>query len=324
MASDSEIGRVVTVDTAQVTVQLNADLKALTKTTAEGTLEIGRINSYVAIPVGARRLIAIVSRVLLLEEAELQADRTMVTLPSARRLMKATLVGTIDGDSYTQGVAGFPVLDNPVYVVSKRDLEIIFDHRKEPPSRGAQSESPGYCIPIGESAIFDGFDIRIDPDTFFGKHAAVLGSTGSGKSCTIASIVQSVLALPQVKRTHIVILDTNGEYQAAFEQVPATESATKQKRCLYIPSEPSTAGGLRIPYWFMDAEDFVRFFQASPGVQRPVLLEGLRLARNDAPGPHSRYEARLTVAHELNRLLAIVDRDGTCQRERDAWADNLV
>jgi hypothetical protein len=83
MHDDFEIGRVIAVDTAQVTVELNKDLKALTRTTYEGALEVGRINSYVILPVGARRLVAMVTRVVLAEEAEIRADRTMVALRAA-------------------------------------------------------------------------------------------------------------------------------------------------------------------------------------------------------------------------------------------------
>ena len=225
------------------------------------------------LPVGGRRLVAMVTRVVLSEEAELSADRTTVSLPSARRLMKATLIGTIDGASFTQGIAVFPVLDNPVSLVNEGDLSVIFDvgastDRTDP-------DDPGFCVRIGESAIFKDFAINVDPDALFGKHAAILGSTGSGKSCTIASLLQSVLGDPKVKRTTIVILDTNGEYSTAFP-------ASGEHRTLYIPSDPVAAEDrLRVPYWFMNANDFVRLFQASKGVQRPVLLEALRLARNE-------------------------------------------
>jgi hypothetical protein len=119
MASDHEIGRLVAVDTAQVTVELNRDLKALTRSTYEGTLEVGRINSYIIIPVGVRRIVAMVTRVLLTEESELKADKTMVTLPSSRRLMKATMIGTIDEGRFRQGISLFPVLDTPVLITTK-------------------------------------------------------------------------------------------------------------------------------------------------------------------------------------------------------------
>jgi len=288
MATDFEIGRVVAVDTAQVTIELNRDLKGMSRSTYEGPQEVGRINSYVIIPVGARRLVAMVTRVFLVEEAEIKADRTMVALPAARRLMKATLIGTIDGPSFRQGISLFPVLDSPVHLAARVDLDTIFGPVKQDADSQIEPEKPGFCIPIGESAVVPGRPIRINPDAFFGKHAAVLGSTGSGKSCTIAALLQSMLEQPQVKRTTIVILDTNGEYQAAFPAAwkvgEGSDGVTR--RSLYIPSDPGRkAERLVIPYWFMNAEDFVRLFRAREGLQAPVLLRALRLARTGKTAP---------------------------------------
>lgn len=307
MANDFEIGRVVAVDTAQVTIELNPDLRALTRSTYEGAYEIGRINSYVILPVGARRLVAMITKVVLAEEAEITADRTMVTLPSARRLMKATLIGTIDGAEYTQGVALFPILDNPVQMVTEADLGVIFDHRKE--ERPSNPEQPGFCVMLGESPIFSGYPIKINPDAFFGKHAAIIGSTGSGKSCTIASLIQSILSRSEIRRSHIVILDTNGEYRSAFQRQRdggTWEDVIPESDCLYIPSDPSQREDrLVIPYWFMNADDFVRLFRASAGIQRPVLLDALRTARAPAVTGSDQLGMRETLLRECHRLLAL-------------------
>jgi uncharacterized protein len=287
MVNDYEIGRVVAVDTAQVTVELNRDLKALTRSTYEGTLEVGRINSYIIIPVGVRRIVSMVTRVLLTEDSELKADKTMVTLPSSRRLMKATMIGTIDEGSFRQGINLFPVLDSPVLTTTRNDLDAIFGMSSE--QDGVSTEEPGFCIPIGRSAVFQDYDIKIDPDAFFGKHAAIIGSTGSGKSCTIATIIQSILYQASVKQTRFIILDTNGEYRTAFQKLKDDDDkvwadADAAFKALYIPTDPKEKEKLVIPYWFMDSEDFVRLFRASPGVQRPVLLNALSSARENNQG----------------------------------------
>lgn len=312
MANDFEIGRVVAVDTAQVTIELNHDLKALTRTTYEGAQEIGRINSYVILPVGARRLVAMVTRVVLTEEAEIHADRTMVTLPAARRVMKATLIGTIDGRSFAQGVSLFPVLDNPVHLATTVDLNLIFDRQANGASGPPDPKKPGFCVRLGDSAVFEGYPIQIDPDAFFGKHAAVLGSTGSGKSCTIASLIQSILEREEVRRTHFVILDTNGEYRSAFQRrdEDGTWKDIGDRRFLYIPSDPSeSARRLVIPYWFLNAEDFVRLFRAHQGVQRPVLLEALRLSRNESSTRTPGQILRQELIHEFNRIWSLSAKD---------------
>jgi len=312
MSTDSEIGRVVAVDTAQVTIELNRDLKGMSRNTYEGPQEVGRINSYVIIPVGARRLVAMVTRVVLVEEAEMKAGRTMVALPAARRLMKATLIGTIDGAHFRQGVSLFPVLDSPVHLAGRADLDAIFGPFERNSSAPADPEQPGFCVPIGESAVVQGRPVRIDPDAFFGKHAAVLGSTGSGKSCTIASVLQSILEQPQVKRTTVVILDTNGEYRSAFQRQreDGPWEDVGPGKCLYIPSDPGKeADRLVIPYWFMNAEDFVRLFQASKGVQRPVLLESLRLTRNEVEQASPLAMLREELVLEFNRIWSLSGKD---------------
>ena len=312
MASDHEIGRIVAVDTAQVTVELNRDLKALTRSTYEGTLEVGRINSYIIIPVGARRIVAMVTRVLLTEESELKADKTMVTLPSSRRLMKATMIGTIDEGKFRQGINLFPVLDSPVLITTGKDLDAVFGKSSE--NDVVISDEPGFCVPIGRSAVFQDYDIKIDPDTFFGKHAAIIGSTGSGKSCTIATIIQSIINQPSVKQTRFIILDTNGEYRSAFQNQKENGvwmDADAAFKTLYIPTDPAEKEKLAIPYWFMDSDDFVRLFRASPGVQRPVLLNALSSAREDSDGP-SWISLRDHLRLECHRLMSVAS-NGTWQ-----------
>lgn len=326
MPTDSEIGRVVAVDTAQVSIELNRDLKGMSRNTYEGPQEVGRINSYVIIPVGARRLVAMVTRVVLVEEAEMKADRTMVALPAARRLVKATLIGTIDGGTFRQGVSLFPVLDTPVHLASHADLDAIFGPVEQSGNSAPNPDDPGYCIDIGESAIMQGRPIRINPDAFFGKHAAVLGSTGSGKSCTIASLIQSVREHRAVKRTTFVILDTNGEYRTAFQRQKADGSWEEAgvRRTLYIPSDPRMGSDrLVIPYWFMNAEDFVRLFQASKGVQRPVLLEALRLARNDTSTASPLAVLREELVLEINRIWSLAGKDEKTSKDVRDLAEGI-
>lgn len=267
-----------------------------------------------------------VTRVVLVEEAEMKADRTMVALPAARRLMKATLIGTIDGTSFRQGISLFPVLDNPVHLAGRADLDAIFGSIEQGAGGKPDPDEPGFCIPIGESAVVQGRPIRIDPDAFFGKHAAVLGSTGSGKSCTIASLLQSIREQPAVRRTTCVILDTNGEYRTAFQKQKAdgTWEDACPRKTLYIPSDPAKAGErLMIPYWFMNAEDFVRLFQASKGVQRPVLLEALRLARNDTGGAPPLAILREELIHEINRIWSLSGKDEKTSKDVRDLANGL-
>jgi hypothetical protein len=197
------------------------------------------------------------------------------------------------------------VLDSTVFLTTKDDLDAIFGRGRQ--GGEIDPDNPGYCISIGKSAVFPDYNMYIDPDAFFGKHAAIIGSTGSGKSCSIASILQSIISRNEIKRTRIVILDTNGEYRAAFQKQNddgAYAECIPGRRCLYIPTDPSVSGPLTVPYWLMDSEDFVRLFRAAPGVQRPVLLNALTFARQEGIGPRW-TSLRNTLMEECHRVLAL-------------------
>jgi len=294
-----EIGRVVAVDAAQVVVELSKDLKALVTSTFEGASEVGRINSYIVIPTGAHRVVGMVTRVVMSEETQLRADQMTLSLPAAKRHLYATLIGTIEGESFEQGVSAFPVLDAPTLLASKSDLSSIFGSISEesPPV----SDKPGFCISIGSSAIFREYDVLVNPDVFLGKHVAVLGSTGSGKSCSVATILQSILEADSIRNATFVVFDTNGEYRPAFAR---GEEKDSRFRTLYLPSDPlQPSDRLVIPYWFMDSEDFCRLFRASEGTQRPVLVEALGRARSGATPSDKRKWFLDSLRIELNNLL---------------------
>ena len=326
MIRDTEIGRVVAIDTAQVKIQLNSDLKGMVRSTYESSEEVGRINSYVIIPVGVRRLVAMVTRVVLREEYRMTHGQGRVTLPSAQRLMEATLIGTIHGFSFHQGVSVFPVLDNSVELVQRADLDIIFSSHGRSSEGHPDPDNPGYCIPIGESTAVDHQPVQIDPDALFGKHTAIIGSTGSGKSCTIASLLQSIHDQSEIRRTTCVILDTNGEYRSAFQAREADGSwkDTGSIRTRYVPSDPTLASDrLTIPYWFMSSDDFSHLFLASKGVQRPVLLEALRLARNGSDPVSQLSHLRDDLFNELRRILAVSNREEKNSKEIQSLASGL-
>jgi len=222
--------------------------------------------------------------------------------------MKATLVGTIDGESFTQGVTLFPILDNPVHLLGAADRAVIFDLAAGAPQCAPDPDDPGFVIRLGTSAIFEDTAIQVNPDALFGKHAAVLGSTGSGKSCTIAGLLQAILERPEVRRTNIVILDTNGEYRSAFQKRSpsgGTWEDVGKARCLFVPSNPEDQGSrLVVPYWLLNSDDFVRLFRAAPTTQRPVLVDAIQRAREGTRDAPQWRRLRTDIITELNRVLA--------------------
>lgn len=294
MANDRNIGRIVTVDSLYVHVRLDDDLKSLYKSGYEEIYPVARINSYIIIPVGADKIVAMVNRVMTREETDLTKSSGTIFLSESYRYLSATMVGTIEGSKYIHGVYNYPILDNPVWYVTRDDLDIIFDQNSE---IGVVDFKEDFYLPIGTSPAFPDYQIKINPDKMFAKHVAILGNTGSGKSCTLTAILQSLFQFKyngeKLKSSHIVIFDTNGEYKDAFN--------IKQEHKVnpfWINDE-----GLKIPYWFMNYDDMDYLFEPTTGTQSPILKRALALAKSQVLAE----ERKLVPKFYINNLKVLVD-----------------
>ena len=275
--SDRGIGRIISVDSFRVFIELDKDQKALHKSGYHGLYEIAKINSYIIIPVNGEKIVALITKIKVSDETEVEASSGTITLPKSKRYIIATMIGTIienNGElEYLQGIYNYPILDNPVWYAMERDLEVIFDcNNKE------IDYQKDYYLPIGTSAIFNDFEIKINPDNFFCKHSAILGNTGSGKSCTVSTILQSLLLHEfsenkRIKNANIIIFDTNGEYKSAFE---FPEIEIKNRINPFVIKEE----GIKIPFWFMNYDDFDYFFKPSLNTQTPIFKRAIEIAKN--------------------------------------------
>lgn len=277
MINERKIGRIISVDSFRVYIKLDEDLKSLYKSGYEDIYEVARINSYIVIPIGAERIVALVTRVRAIDETELGSDKDAIFLTSSARYLLATMIGTINSENkYIQGVYNYPILDNPVWYVTKEDLDNIFDQKDK---QNIDFEKD-YYLPIGTSPSFSDYQIKINPDKFFGKHAAILGNTGSGKSCTFSSIIQSMFAYDyngkKLKNAHIIIFDTNGEYKSAFQ---GTKEKPYQKLDLVNPFHIDK-NGLKIPFWFMNYADFDYLFKPSELTQAPIFKTAIGYSKS--------------------------------------------
>jgi hypothetical protein len=275
--SERNIGKVISVDSFRAYIRLNDDMKSLYKSGYEDIYEVARINSYVIIPIGADRIVAMVTSVRAIDETELGKNKESIFLTKSARYLVATMIGTIENSGkYIQGVYNYPILDNPVWYVTRQDLDNIFDQQEKP----IINFDDDYYLPIGTSPSFSDYKIKINPDKFFGKHAAILGNTGSGKSCTFASIIQSMFEYEyngkKLQNAHILIFDTNGEYKQAFQGTKENPYKNlKEVNAFQIDKD-----GMKVPFWFMNFADFDFLFEPTSGTQAPVFKRALGLAKN--------------------------------------------
>lgn len=282
MSQNRIIGRVLSVDNFRVFIKIEDDIKGAFKSGINDIYEVARINSYLIIPVGADRIVALITRVTMKEEVELNNSSASIILPSSSRYISATMLGTIakkdDKEQFIQGVYNFPSLDNPVWYVTEEDLKHIFDDKD---NRDEIDYQKDFYLPIGTSPAFQDYKVKICPDQFFVKHAAILGNTGSGKSCTLTSILRNLFRFryndnAQLSNAHIVIFDTNGEYKNAFISNSGNDEELKLINAYYYGGDAE----VKVPYWLMNWDDFKYLFKPGEGVQAPVLNRAIGLAKN--------------------------------------------
>lgn len=161
-------------------------------------------------------------------------------------LMTAEPIGVIGESGFIPGSALLPSPTEPVDIAGQNVLDMIFQNNEK------------YSFPLGNLVQNNTIKLCINGNAFFSKHIGIVGSTGSGKSCTVAKILQeavgiqegSNLNVAQQKNAHIIIFDIHSEYRSAFSLIE------EQKFSLnYLDVEK-----LKLPYWLMNSEELESIF----------------------------------------------------------------
>jgi hypothetical protein len=221
------IGKVVSVAADRFVVELHRGSDNFTVVGFDDVHYVAALGSFVVIPSQTEYVVA---EVIGLWEKDPTSGRAGVdtsnTLDKAgsSKFLELVPVGMLplarDG-AFRFGVSTFPSLYADALYVLDAELDRIFevaDWQEHVPPKGGQ-HTRFKAISIGTSVVFKGYDVKAKVDEFFGGHLAVLGNTGSGKSCTVASILQSLFDKRDelaARGATFLLLDVNGEYRAAF------------------------------------------------------------------------------------------------------------
>jgi|HubBroStandDraft_6_1064221.scaffolds.fasta_scaffold122347_2 DNA helicase HerA-like ATPase len=215
------VGRVVAVSASQVMVLL--ERAYLAAQLQEGApLEMG---SLVKIKTRVSTVYAMVSsmRLPLPTQTPSADDLKIVELELLGETIRET---EEDSDIFRRGVSVFPALDDPVYIASADDLRNVY----APPKVAT--------VPIGSIHQDSGVPAYLLTDDLLGKHFSIVGTTGSGKSCAVATILRGVIE--HNPDAHVILIDPHDEYRSAF----GDESVSL-----------SPGRGLHLPYWLFNFEE---------------------------------------------------------------------
>lgn len=239
-----------------------------------------RINGYVLVPSDQGHLVAQVEWITV-ERSQYpkrkgMQDFGLVDLPYPLRKMSLNPLGCLiyegrDGDkdryAFQRGVEAYPTVGDPVLLPTQSQLRAIVE------------SGENRRVKIGTSPLAANAEVRIDPDRLFGRHLAVLGNTGSGKSCSVAGLIRWSMDEARKARggtdpnARFIVLDPNGEYANTFRDM------SKVRVFAVEPAEGVEQ--LQVPLWFWNSTEWSAFTQASGKAQRPALQKALRQRRNE-------------------------------------------
>jgi len=284
------IGTIIEVDGSHIVAELKPTVTELSRIFGGDTYPIGQFGSIVKIHYGRKIIFAFVGRLRMKAEYDLERGiQPQGTGTNDERVIEADLFG--EGEwlrktlapahwelKFDRGVATYPLPQQTVYLTPKRELHFIYGHGKGP------------SIHLGEHVGTGGTRCYADLNELLGKHTAILGSTGSGKSGTVAAVLHSLLergsegSLPRWNPT-IIVLDPHNEYARAFDG--------KHKRL------STDEGTLRLPYWLLNFQETLSLiigkteFVATS--QSNIVKQALNIARIAAAQSLGADHSKVTV-----------------------------
>lgn len=235
-----------------------------------------RINGYLLIPIDRGYIVGQISWITI-ERSNFPVrkgfkDFGLIDIPFPLRKINIHPVGSlrIDQDKYkfSRGVEDFPSVGDIVLLPTDEQLKSITE------------AGNNRRVFIGNSVLVGGSKVMIDPDRLFGRHLAVLGNTGSGKSCTVAGLVRWSIENASSNNCHeesdinsrFIILDPNGEYRHALQNIKGAKVFSVE------PQEGESL--LQVPMWLWNTDEWCGFTRATPKTQRPTIIQALKTLKS--------------------------------------------
>lgn len=271
-----KIGKVTSVNFNQFKVKISSDVRGGSVVLGGSVYYFGNIGSYLKInnPMGEILICEVVS---IFDNDDSKLTHSFDVDGNRELLIKP--VGTINKDGgFGLGVGIYPGIYSDVSIVTFDDMKVIL-RSNDADENNTNIHKSFY---LGESKSLINYPINIQINSFFNIHSAVLGNSGSGKSNTVAHIIQEIHNKNQFSAigSKIVIFDVNGEYKNAFNHEKLNPDISIK---LYKPNIVQPEDGFQpffLPYFLMNLDEWGAFLLATEATQRPfwdrVLQESYR------------------------------------------------
>jgi DNA helicase HerA-like ATPase len=268
------IGTIESVSPIEIKVLLEIDAPQNVAINTGVPTHFPKINGYVLIPNETGAIVGVINWIGIQHSnypiRKGFKDFDLIDLPFPLRKMDITPLGVLKkkkDSTYEieRGVYNYPSVGDNVILPTDKQLTAIVEN------------SDGK-FEIGKAPIASNAPIKVNPDKLFGRHLAILGNTGSGKSCSVAGLIRwSLTEADKVKtnaqlNARFIVLDPNGEYFDAFNDLGSKKI---RKFTIKLDDSEPDFEQLKIPTWMWNSQEWISFSQAAPGAQRPLLLQSL-------------------------------------------------
>ncbi len=257
------LGTVQDVSGSTVSVALsNSNLSGITYVQGQA-FKIGQVGNFVKIPLGYVELFGLISQV----GASAVPEKMATQIPHGNRWLTIQLIGEGNKNgAFERGISQYPTINDEVHLVSEADLKVIYGQPDKP-----------YFVKLGSVSGVDSIPALFDINKLVTRHSAIVGSTGSGKSTTVASVLNSLSNLENYPSARIIVIDIHGEYA----------NALKEKAHVFkINSKDNGTGAqdLVVPFWALNSDELIEltFGVFSTDKDKSIILEKIYEAKLDS------------------------------------------
>lgn len=227
------LGKIIRVDSDTVEVEISADIPSASPVINGKVYKLGQIGTFVKIIAGNISSFGLVESVS--NTPTNNNDITIMSNAGSRYLIVHLIGEKVGNQKFEKGIGLYPTINDEVHIVTDEDLCDIYGK--------ADSVEDG-LLAIGKHASSDNLDVYLDIHKLVLRHAAILGSTGSGKSNSVVAILKQICA--QMHNSRMLLIDPHGEYASAFPTAKVFRIGDKSKP-------------LYIPFWLMNFDELMYF-----------------------------------------------------------------
>ena len=206
------------------------------------------------IPIGYIELFGVVSQVGASAIPETLKDEN----ETSHRWLTVQLIGEGSRQgTFQRGISQYPTIDDEVHLVTEADLSKIYGNKGE----------QNHLVKIGHIAGSESIEALVDINKLVTRHSAIVGTTGSGKSTTVAGLLSALCERESFPSARIVVVDIHGEYGKALQEQANVFKINPDERYAWEKR-------LFLPYWAMSFDEFLAVtFGNLPPNARNVILE---------------------------------------------------